>query len=523
VQTSWSFGRRAGLLLPLSTARGRRGNLATYADAGALAKWLLSAGCTLWQHLPLSEVSPGQDSPYAASSSHALEPVYVDLDSVEDFQAIGGEASLAAEDREALERDRAAARVDFESVRRVKRRALERAFSRFRDAEVASGSRRAQAFARFREEHAAWLPDWALYRALHDRRHTSWRSWEPGLRDREESALSAARAELREVLDGLAYAQWIADEQWRAGRAEANAQGVKMVGDLPFMVAEDSADVWGLQRFFRFDATVGVPPDAYSAEGQDWGLPVPRWDEMRIAGDPWLNPRAERAAELYDGIRVDHVVGLYRTYVRPIDKGKPYFVPAVEHEQRAQGERILALLGHKADVLAEDLGVVPPFVRRSLAEHQIPGTKVLRWEDDAGVFRDPAQFPAASLAVTGTHDTEALAIWWEGLPERERRAQLKLPQLRALAARPAASLLRFDDAVHEALLEMLYASGSDSVLTPITDALGWRERLNTPGTVGPHNWTWRLPFGLDQLSSADEPLALSRRLASLAKRHRRSH
>ncbi len=509
--------------MPLSSVRGRRGELATYADAGRIARWLASSGCTLWQHLPLSEVSPGQDSPYAASSSCALDPVYIDLDAVEDFVALGGEASLPAADRAALENDRGAERVDFEAVRRVKRRALGQAFGRFRDAELSKETARAKAFAAFRREQRAWVEDWAFYRALHDQREKSWRDWEPGLRDRDEAALAAARHALREVIDGLAYTQWIADTQWRTGRREANEAGVKIIGDLPFMVAEDSADVWGLQRFFRFDATVGVPPDAYSAEGQDWGLPVPRWDQMREAGDPWLRLRAERAAELFDGVRVDHVVGLYRTYVRPIDKSPPYFVPADEPSQKLQGERVLALLGARADVLAEDLGVVPPFVRVSLSQQEIPGTKVLRWEDDAGAFRNPATFPAASLAVTGTHDTEALAVWWEALKDHERAAQLKLPQLSALAEQPPESLQKFDEGVHAALLEMLYSSGSDSVLTPITDALGWRDRLNTPGTVGPHNWTWRLPFSLDALSSAPEGLALQRRFASLAKRHRRLH
>src|SRR5207302_7346942 len=139
--------------------------------------------------------------------------------------------------------------------------------------------------------------------------------------------------ELRAQIDSLAYMQWIADEQVRKGRREANAIGVKLLGDLPFMVAEDSADVWAMQKFFRFGATVGVPPDAYSADGQDWGLPVPRWDQMRKASDPWLEQRAERSAELFDGVRVDHVVGLYRTYVRPIDKSAPYFVPADEPSQ----------------------------------------------------------------------------------------------------------------------------------------------------------------------------------------------
>jgi len=141
---------------------------------------------------------------------------------------------------------------------------------------------------------------------------------------------------------------------------------------------------------------------------------------------------------------------------------------------------------------------------------------VLRWEDDAGVFRDPARFPAASLAVTGTHDTEALAVWWEGLKPHERSAVTRLPQLRSLSEQPG-----FDERVLDALLGMLYASGSDSVLVPITDALGWRDRINTPGTVGPHNWTFRLPWRLDELSAAEEPVRMARKLLDLARRHGR--
>jgi 4-alpha-glucanotransferase len=169
------------LLFPLSSVRGAQGGLGTYEDAGAVARWLRSAGCTLWQHLPLSEVSPGQDSPYAASSSCALEPVYVSLGGVEDLHAIGGEAALDAADRAALESDRTAARVDFEPVRRAKRAALRRAWAHFRDQELRTGSARAKELHHFREEHRGWLEDWGLYRVLHDRRQTSWRSWEPGL------------------------------------------------------------------------------------------------------------------------------------------------------------------------------------------------------------------------------------------------------------------------------------------------------------------------------------------------------
>ena len=507
----FSLGRRAGLLLPLSSVRGPRGDLGSYTDAGGVARYLASAGCTLWQLLPLNEVSPGQDSPYAASSSNALEPVYVDLDAVEEL-----DGKLTPGEQAGLESARAGNRVDFPAYRAVKRSALARAWRAFQERR---SEPRLRAFQAFREEHKGWLEDYALYRALHDERQKSWLDWEPELKSRDPHALDRARERLRDKVDGLAYVQWIADEQWRRGRKEANALGVKIVGDLPFMVADDSADVWGLQHLFRFDATVGVPPDAYSADGQDWGLPVPRWDEMHKAGDPWLRMRATRAGELYDAFRVDHVVGLYRTYARPVDKkSPPFFVPSVEPLQRAQGERILALLGEQGEVLAEDLGTVPDFVRESLTDQQIPGTKVLRWENDQGVPRDVTRFPAISLAVTGTHDTESLWTWWEGLPTWEREQQLKQPLLAKLAGPDQA---RFTPATKSALLELAYASSCDALLTPITDALGWRDRMNTPGTVGTHNWTFRLPWRLAELATAAEPAAAARELAQLAGRYDR--
>lgn len=484
--------------------RGPSGDLGSYADAGAVARWLRSAGCTLWQLLPLNEVSPGQDSPYAASSSCALEPVFVDLRTVDEV------GELTDAEKAALEAARAAPTVDFSAYRSIKRGALKRAFQEFRRARgMETPSLRA-----FREEHRDWIEDWALYRALHEQRQKSWRDWEPELRDHQPAALEQARAAMREAIDELVYVQWIADSQWREGRKAANALGVKVLGDLPFMVAEDSADVWSFQRFFRFDATVGVPPDAYSAEGQDWGLPVPRWDEMRDQGDPWLHLRAARAAELYDAFRVDHVVGLYRTFARPIDKSAPFFIPAEEPRQREQGERILALLGEKAEVLAEDLGTVPDFVRHSLAAAEIPGTKVLRWENDRGVPRDVTKLPHVSVAVTGTHDTESLWTWWESLADWEREHQLRQPQLEGLRG---PEQTRFTPRTRDALLELAYASASDALLTPITDALGWKDRMNTPGTVGVHNWTFRLPWTVDSMESAPEPVATALRLAHLAR------
>jgi 4-alpha-glucanotransferase len=282
------------------------------------------------------------------------------------------------------------------------------------------------------------------------------------------------------------------------------------------MVAPDSADVWSRRSDFRLDARVGVPPDAFSATGQDWGLPVYRWDVMEREGHAWLRARARRMAELYDLYRVDHVVGVYRTYFFPNDGGKPAFVPDAEPAQIRNGETVLGILGEGARVIAEDLGVVPDFVRASLARLRIPGYRVQRWEKEWDApgqpFRDPARWPALSVATTGTHDTESVADWYDAMPAEERRQLADIPALAPLRGSLPAT---FDDRVRDALLEMLYRSGSDLLLLPFGDVFGVRDRVNVPGTVTDENWTYRIPVGLAALA-ADR--AARERLHGLAER-----
>jgi 4-alpha-glucanotransferase len=254
---------------------------------------------------------------------------------------------------------------------------------------------------------------------------------------------------------------------------------------MPFMMAAGSPEVWTHAAEVMFDVSLGVPPDAFSELGQDWGLPAYRWDRIAATGYAWVRERGARMAALYHGYRVDHLVGLYRTYARP-KNGDPFFSPGDEPAQLAQGEAILRLLGDAgATIIAEDLGVVPPFVRQSLARLDVPGCKILRWERDWEApdhpFIDPATYPARSAAMTGTHDTETLAEWWT----REGGAS-------------------WTGIVRDALLTTAYGAGSDELFLPIQDVFGWTDRINIPATIGDHNWTWRLPWRVDEMTSAPE-------------------
>src|SRR5580765_1373303 len=253
----------------------------------------------------------------------------------------------------------------------------------------------------------------------------------------------------------------MADDQWRGARTAARQLGVELFGDLPFMVDGDSADVWAHQSDFRLDASVGVPPDAFSATGQDWGMPAYSWDAIAQQDFRWLRDRARRSAALYDGYRIDHLVGFYRTYSRPRNGGVPSFEPATEPEQQQLGERLMSVFRESgAEVFAEDLGVVPDFVRDSLTQLQIAGFRVFRWERDWSIdgqpFRDPFRYPPLSVATSGTDDTEPMALWWDEAPDTEKEMIACLPAVQRTAGSSSLLEAPFNPTVRDALLEMLF-------------------------------------------------------------------
>jgi 4-alpha-glucanotransferase len=515
--------RQAGVLLPLFSLRSAADwGVGEIPDLVPWARWCAGAGFSATMMLPVNFASRGQNSPYAALSAFAIDPVYIGPGAMEDFEAAGGVAALGREDAGLLEAVRASPTVRWNDVRNLKRRAFDLAFQRFERDEWARRSERARALEAFAHEERSWLDDYALFVAIHDLEQggRAWTEWPAPLRDRDPAALAEARARLSRQILRFSWLQWQAEEQWRTARRAANALGVELAGDLPFMVATDSADVWARRGDFRLDARVGVPPDAFSATGQDWGLPVYRWDLMAREGYPWLSERARRMADLYGVYRVDHVVGLYRTYFFPNDGSPPDFVPAGEEAQTRNGETVLGIFSRGARVIAEDLGVVPDFVRASLKRIAIPGYRVLRWErhwnQPGQPFREPREWPAVSVATTGSHDTESLAEWYDAMAEDERKAFLALPALAALRERGPAP---FDDAARDAILELIYGSGSDLLLLPFQDACGARERVNVPGTVTEQNWTYRIPRDLAALHA---DLRTQERLRDLARRTGRS-
>ena len=487
--------RCAGILIPLFSIRTRnslgRGEIL---DLAPMMDFALSMGHRAIQLLPLDETGPDDLSPYSAMSVMAIDPMYI---SISGFGGVG---------RVVLGRARAAVGkgrfVPRRVIRREKFALLERAY---RASRARGGRGEGAQLEAFLEANSYWLGDYAMFRALKERFNwSSWETWPAQIAERDPAALESVRRELAEPIEMYRYWQFIAHRQWSQMRAWASAHGALIGGDLAFSPQRDSAEVWANQDEFDLSRTVGAPPDAFNPKGQRWGLPTPNWNQMRAHGFKLLRARARRAGSLYDLIRIDHVVGLYRTFnFGPEPDAEGTFTPADETEQRLQGEEAIGAIKQEvgaAELIAEDLGTVLPWVRESLTRLRVPGYKVMQWErinwgqpDES--FVSPATYPELSLATTGTHDTEPLTVWWGAQPVAEREKFLRALGLESrVNPRPA-----LGEAARGAILAALYAAPSQLVIIPIQDLFGWSARINRPGTISDSNWTYRMPLTLERM------------------------
>jgi 4-alpha-glucanotransferase len=223
---------------------------------------------------------------------------------------------------------------------------------------------------------------------------------------------------------------------------------------------------------------------------------------MDADGLAWLRMRAKHAAALYDRFRIDHLVGFFRQWVQKGDEAGE-FVPPDEKSQKVRGEKVLRAIidaSGPGAVIAEDLGVIPPFVRETMTRLGLPGYKVLPWEKDEHFKpRDPRGFPELSVATWSTHDTQPITAWWDELEPWERER---------LAALDDMPLDLPEDKRELALLRLLFSARSELTLVLVNELIGDKARINTPGTVNDRNWTWRLPRPIEDL--AEDPKMVER-------------
>lgn len=492
--------RRSGVCVPLFSLRTTRGGGAgDLGDLPRLVDWCAEIGASVIQLLPLNDL--GLDTcPYSAQSAFAVDPLYVALDRVPE---IVSSPALARAARDEAERLAPGLRVDYAETRRSKLALLQEAFRRVDRAVLEAR------LADFRATNP-WLADYALFRVMKESHGwSSWESWGLGLETFE--ARERARSERVEHVRFHEWLQLVLDEQLRDARAYANSRGVFVKGDLPILIGRDSADVWGQPRFFHLDRTAGAPPDMYAEDGQNWGFPTYDWDALAREGHRWWRERLAVSERWFDLYRIDHIVGFFRIWsIRHGERTgrNGWFDPSDEATWGEHGRRILEMMLDATSMLplGEDLGTIPHVCRATMRELGICGLKVQRWErrweQDRGYIA-PGDYPELSLATLSTHDSETCAGWWE-LPRHRADVQLLHETLGHGGDAPAT----LEGGLYEQLVRFVSEAASRFAIHLLQDLLapvGWlpgspsEHRINVPGTVGPHNWSWRLPHTLEAL------------------------
>lgn len=481
------FPRRSGVLMHPTSLPGRYGIGDLGEEATRFVDFLVSAGQSYWQVLPLSPTGYG-DSPYQGLSAFAGNPMLISP------QRLMEAGYLSQRDLDALPHF-PLDRVDFGAVIYHKTRLLDRAYANFQ-AHASQAQR--QAFDRFCQEQADWLDEYALFMALkaaHELR--PWHEWDPGAAMREPDDLDRWRATLAEPILCQKYLQWQFFDQWLALKAYANERGIRLIGDIPIFVALDSADVWANADLFHFDENLqptvvsGVPPDYFSETGQLWGHPLYRWDVMARKGYAWWIERFRMAFTQADVVRIDHFRGFYNYWEVPAEEetaviGRWLLGPGADLFRA-----VTAALG-EVSIIAEDLGDFDEESRAGVdalqAEFGYPGMKVLQFAFSNGPDDPflPHNYSSPDWVVyTGTHDNDTTMGWYQVTSTEDERDYAR----KYLAC--DASDLAWD------LIRLGWASVAHTAMTTVQDllSLGHDSRMNTPSTMGPPNWCWRLRPG----------------------------
>ena len=492
--------RTAGVLTPLTMLPGPFGIGVLGAEARAFVDVLCEGGFSHWQMLPVEHLSVSF-SPYKCVSAFAGDPMLIDPRwLLERGWVTEAEMDVRCEGMSVHA-------VDYELVHDRQMVLLRAAFARLPD--------------RVRDEvgkfQPFWLEDYALYMAVKEQYGMEpWLAWpDAALRACEPAALDRARREHRSMIAFYRFVQWVFAAQWKALRAYANERGLSLVGDIPFYVSEDSAEVWRSREMFLTDkngdflAVAGAPPDYFTPDGQLWGNPLYDWKYMESEGYTWWIQRMRAALERFDEVRIDHFRGFESYWYVPAEcesakDGKWVKGPGIKPFEAMKRE-----LG-PLPVIAEDLGVIGPEVEALLAKTGFPGMRVLQFGFLGDERHLPHRYEDDRVVYTGTHDNTTLLAWMYELRAEDRERALFYCGFEGDWGQggPNCGICR-------AWIRLLYLSRARTVIVPIQDLLGYGgdTRTNIPG-VPAGNWRFRVTHeAIGQIDTA-----YYRRLAEMSER-----
>ena len=459
--------RKSGILMHISSLPSDYGIGTIGKDAFSFIDFLKKSGQSYWQVLPVNPIAFG-NSPYQSPSVFAGNTLLIDLD------LLVKDGLLTEDDITSLKYGYDQKKVDFDTVRDTRELLLRRAFLSFEKNEK---------YNQFERENAYWLDSYALFMAIkEDNDFKPWYEWDENLKHLPISY--AYRDRLFGSIEFYKFGQYLFYSQWKALKQYAEKNDIKIIGDLPIYAALDSSDVWANQSQFMLDAdgapikVAGCPPDAFCEDGQLWGNPLYDWDAMRRNEYDWWIKRVNHSATLFDVVRIDHFRGFEAFYAIPygdINAKDGKWIKGPGMDLFSKIKRCCNI-----EIIAEDLGHLTEGVYELLDSCGFPGMKVLQFAFDP--YGDNAYLlhnhPQNSVVYTGTHDNDTCRGWYDDHPHKEYiREYLNV---------------KSDADVPEAMVRAALSSSSNLAIIPIQDFLEIPGRMNTPSTLGPDNWSFRI-------------------------------
>lgn len=499
--------RETGVLLSVTSLPSRYGIGCFSREAYAFVDYLAKHGQRYWQILPLGATSHGGafDSPYQAFSAFAGNPYFISL------EALIEEGVLTREECDSVDFGTDPGRVDYEKMYQNRLPLLRKAYERSHISENGE-------YQQFLRENGWWLEDYALFMAVKEFfGGKSWVDWPQDIRMHYGPALDYYHTKLYFDVEFHKYLQFQFFVQWSRLKRYANERHVKIVGDMPIYVSQDGSDIWAHPEMFQLDGenrltlVAGCPPDSFAKDGQVWGNPLYRWEFHRNTGFDWWISRMRHSYRLYDVVRIDHFRGFDEYFAIPAGEdtarnGRWMPGPGMElfyAIRNALGE---------TDVIAEDLGLMTPGVRKLVLDSGFPNMKVIQFafdRADIGGANDylPHNYSHNCWVYTGTHDNDTLSGWFASLTREDKQF------VREYLDDPHTAQKR----MHHRLISLAMESTARVCIVPLQDwlGLGSNARMNRPGTTE-DNWTWRMSG--DVLTEE-----LGQQMCAVAKRYGRAN
>ena len=474
--------RKAGILMHITSLPSAFGIGDLGPEAKKFAQFLYNSGQRVWQMLPLNPTEAEQNySPYSSVSGIAGNTLLISP------ELLQKEGLLSKKELKKLQLP-GTGKVDFAEAKQVKDLLFERAYENFCNGGF---EQLEQEFSHFITTQSFWLDDFALYSALKNRLHKAWFEWPNEYKNRDADALQKFTSANQNLVRKEKWLQFVFFRQWLALQNYCHKRSIELLGDLPFYISYDSVDVWANPQLFSLDknsnmiGVAGVPPDYFNAEGQLWGMPVFRWEELKKTNYQWWLQRIRKNLELFDVLRLDHFRAFADYWEVPFAEKT-----AINGEWKAgPGADFFNTIKKEIGSLpfvAEDLGEISPEVYQLRDQFDLPGMKVLQFafgEDMAQSIHIPHNYPQNCYAYTGTHDNNTLLGWFENDADAQNLKRLKQYSGKKNSA----------ESINYTMIRLIYASVAKTVIVPMQDILeeDERARMNTPASTK-LNWTWRM-------------------------------